>query len=253
MNKEDNGVKKVSVSIIAAIIILIIAAILSIILINYSNKLENNNKKTIFKNSDVETTTTTNINSQDNANQDNTSGDTVDAGNYVVSNFSASLSDILNGVTPNGDYSYNTIYSGARFDFNCTNYDTNSNTCTKGSGLMTTSNAVIPLYTYDNENDNYLNKSDDYYIIVTDDNIILLMNSEAKVYDKSGNYITSVYNIIYNYKYGDEDINLNYPFFTKDNKFDYYTCDNGIVHIKEVDINYPGDILNDEILDNSHC
>ncbi len=253
MNKEGNT-KKVSISIIVAIIILVIGAIVSIFLINYSNKLENNNK-TIVKNNDVTTTTT--ISNKDNNNQSSQSSDdnnsSIDASKYVVSNFSASLTDILNGVTPNGDYAYNTVYSGARFDFNCTNYDTDSNTCSKGSGLMTTSDAIIPLYTYDNEDNNYLNKTDDYYIIVNDSNIILLMNSEAKVYDKKGNYLTSVYNIIYNYKYGDEDINLNYPFFTKDNKFDYYTCDNGTVHIKEVDINYPGDILNDEILDNSHC
>lgn len=72
-----------------------------------------------------------------------------------VSNFSASLNQIIDTLSFLGNYDLTTYYHGVEFNFKCTNYDTNNDNCIEGSALMKENNSLYPLFTYSNDNDNY--------------------------------------------------------------------------------------------------
>ena len=160
--------------------------------------------------------------------------------NTTVKNFNASLADILYGKALSGNYNIETIYMGAKFNFNCTDY--RENKCNSGSALLTIGNTLLPLYTYDNEDDNYYNYASDYYIIVNDNNIILTENhvgnraGTIKIYDKNGNKLSEIKKVITGYKSNDELINQLYPNI-KNDKLYYYICDNNQVYSNSVSIN----------------
>lgn len=160
----------------------------------------------------------------------------------IVTNFSSSLNQIVEGYVFDRDYSVELRYSGAKFNFNCTNFDKINGKCISGSGLMDAGTALIPLYTYDNDTDNYLNRLKDYYIIINDKNIILAYaNSfksvgKVKIYDRNGKFIEELNNLIVGYKdKGIEDVGY-YPTIT-DNILYYYTCTDNAVKVYGYDLN----------------
>lgn len=172
--------------------------------------------------------------------------------------FEASLEEIIADNEFLYDYKVAVRYSGAEFNFNCTKYDEKNYTCLEGSGLMNTGSALIPLYTYKNEDNNYLNNREDYYIILNNENIIIITNKvgkrvgSAKIYDLKGEYISTIPDVITGYKMGDRVYNRLYPSFT-DNKFFYYTCDGNVVKIASTDIKNTNKITYEENIENATC
>lgn len=159
----------------------------------------------------------------------------------IVTNFSASLNAITEGYAFDRDYSVELRYSGAKFNFNCTNFDKITSKCVSGSGLMDAGTALIPLYTYDNEEYNYLTRLKDYHITINDEYIILSYaysfkeSGKVKIYDRNGKFIIELDNLILSYKLNEkENIGL-YPSITN-NTIYYYTCTNNNVSVIGYDL-----------------
>lgn len=175
-----------------------------------------------------------------------------------VKNFNASLEEIINGKTFYYDYEVSIKYSGALFDFNCTKYNEANSICVSGSGLMNTGNALIPLYTYENSEENYLLHQEDYYIIVNDNYIILTTNyvnkssGNIRVYDKEGRFISKYNNVITGYKLNNKIVKRLYPNIS-DNLIYYYICDKNEVKIVSSNIEKNGNINYQEKIVNASC
>ncbi|MDE6141727.1 MAG: hypothetical protein K2G03_03895, partial [Bacilli bacterium] len=165
----------------------------------------------------------------------------------ITTNFSSSLLDIVGNNRFLDNYKEEVNYSGAIFNFNCTSYDEEKKVCNEGSGLMNTGSALIPLFTYKNEEDNYLKRADDYYIIVNDEFIILVMNEVgvkkgvAKVMNRQGKFMYEIENVITGYKEGKELYKGLYPSI-KDNVITYYACESKSVKVLSLDLNKPEEI-----------
>lgn len=229
-----------------AIFILVVSIIVMFALLNYSSKLQRA-KVNNLNNSNNTTKTVQKVDELPNQ-EGNTS--------ITVKNFNASLADVLYGKKLIGNYKIETYYSGAKFNFNCTSYKDNK--CLSGSALLTTDEATLPLYTYDKEEDDYYTHLSDYYIMITDNNIILVDNyvgksaGKIRLYDKKGNKVSEIKNIITGYKSGDELIDQLYPNL-KDNKLSYYSCENNRVMANTVNISNPGVITNKYQINNVKC
>lgn len=174
-----------------------------------------------------------------------------------LKNFQTSLKNIVNGFSITGNYKISTNYNGMEFNFNCTNYDGETNTCLGGSGLIKFNDVLLPLYTYTSDADNYLLRSDDYYLFVTDKNIILsFINNEKKgiikFYDKSGNFIKEINNYISGYSINGTYYSGLTPKIDNNNLI-YYACNNGLVTIKGLNLDNFQDLLTEENISNGVC
>ncbi len=226
---------------IAVAIILVCALVFIIYFLNTNN----NNKKgqpltstTTMEvvssdvDDDVETTTTQVIIDNNNNNTENNNTIVLDE----VSNFDSSLYTIVSSLPLYGDYDVTTYYHGVEFDFKCTNYDVVSNKCLEGSALMKENNVLYPLYTYTNENDNYFTRGDDFYIHFSDDLVVLVNNyvgvysGEARLFDRKGNTLGSLTNVITGYELNGNVYKKIYPNI-EEGRIYYYTCNNGSVNI----------------------
>lgn len=171
-----------------------------------------------------------------------------------VSNFNASLYDIISSLSFYGNYNLTTYYHGVEFNFKCTNYDTNNDKCVEGSATMKENNVLYPLFTYSNDNDNYFNNGKDFYIYF-DDNLVVLVNNyvgvysgNARFFDRNGSSIGTVNKVITGYKYGDTLFQGIYP-NVEDNRFYYYSCNNGSVNISSVALDNFKDVVVEEAID----
>lgn len=168
-----------------------------------------------------------------------------------VSNFSASLNQIIDTLSFLGNYDLTTYYHGVEFNFKCTNYDTNNDNCIEGSALMKENNSLYPLFTYSNDNDNYFKNGKDFYIYFSDDLVVLVNNyvgvysGNARFFDRKGNALGSVANVITGYKYGDTLYQGIYPNI-EDGRFYYYSCNKGVVNISSVGIGNYKDVIFEE-------
>lgn len=157
-----------------------------------------------------------------------------------VSNFDASLKDIIGDLGFFGDYNVTTFYHGVEFTFKCNNYNEESGICSGGSGLMKVNDALYPLYTYENENYNYLLRGDDFYIRL-DDSMVLLYTSnitsvgDARIFDLRGTQLGTLNNTLTSYKLGTSVLNKLYP-NVEDNKIYYYACVNNQVVVNYVEL-----------------
>lgn len=171
-----------------------------------------------------------------------------------VSNFDSSLYEIISSLSFYGNYDLTTYYHGVEFNFKCTNYNTDTDECLEGSALMKESNVLYPLFTYSNENDNYFNNSKDFYISFSDNMVVLVNNyvgvyaGTARFFDRKGNNLGTVNNVITGYKYGDNLFRGIYPNI-EDNRFYYYYCNNGVVNISSVGLGNYKDIIVEEAVD----
>lgn len=174
-----------------------------------------------------------------------------------LKNFQTSLKNIVNGFSVTGNYKISTNYNGMEFNFNCTNYDEEANICASGSGLIKFNDVLLPLYTYSNDDDNYLLRGEDYYLYVTDKNIILsFINKEKKgtikFYDKNGNFIKEINNYINGYNISGIYYNGLNPKIDNNNII-YYSCDNGKVLIKGLNLDNYQELSTQENVSNGIC
>ncbi len=165
----------------------------------------------------------------------------------IATNFSSSLLDIIGNNRFLNNYKEEISFSGAIFNFNCTSYDEEKKVCKEGSGLMNTGSALVPLFTYKNEKENYLKRADDYYIVVNDEFIVLVMNEVgvkkgiAKVMSRQGKFKYDIENVITGYKEGNKLQKGLYPSM-HDNIMTYYACESGKVKVLSVDLNKPEEV-----------
>jgi len=159
--------------------------------------------------------------------------------------FSASLENILHGYSLNNNYDIELFYSGAKFNFKCSNYQ---DKCISGSAMMNTGTAIIPIYTYDNnEDDNYNNHRDDLYIIINEKYMILTSNY-------SGNTKYIIKNAITGYIINDKLENKFYPNYKADtNELGYYGCNNNQVFGYTVSLDNPDTIKYQEKIEGARC
>lgn len=176
----------------------------------------------------------------------------------IVTNFVVALTDVIGTNRFLENYEEEILYSGAVFHFNCTSYDEEKKTCQEGSGLMDVGTALVPLFTYKNDKENYLKRSDDYYIIVNDDYIVLFYNEAgvkagvAKVYSRDGKFKYDIENVITGYYSGKELYKGLYPSMDK-NKITYYACINKKVKVASLDLGNKEEIEYIEDIEKVSC
>lgn len=177
---------------------------------------------------------------------------------YDVKNFKASLADILYYNPLIGNYKLELVYKGAGFSFTCGKYDSDNSKCVSGSATMNTGKAILPLYTYEKDEDDYTSRLTDYYIIVNDNYIILTFSNTGKkaglikIYDKEGNFKGELKDVITGYYEGEELINQLYPNI-KDGYIYYYYCSNNNVKARGAELTNLNNTLHDEAISNSRC
>ena len=239
MNKLGTGTK-------IAIFMLVISVIVMIFLLNYSSNLQKAKVNDINPSSNGNEPTK--VDKLPEQNEDNKK--------IIVTNFKASLADVLYGTSLIGKYSVEKYYSGARFNFNCTKYEEDK--CIAGSALMDIGTAVLPLYTFENVENDFYSHLSDYYIIVTDNNIILTSNYAGKkagkirLYDKEGKIISEINNVITGYISNSELVDQLYPNLV-DNNLSYYVCTSNKVYSNKVSINNPGIVTSKNQIPSVKC
>lgn len=159
----------------------------------------------------------------------------------VATPFEAPLSDIIHGRVFDGKFSEKIIYNNAIFTFNCNNYDEAASVCLEGSGLMDYNGSLIPIFTFTDQNSNYLNFARDLYIIIKDSYVFITMNhvgvsaGKTLVFKTDGTMIGEVSNTVTGYVLNGTQIKELYPNYT-DNKFNFYYYENGTIKIGYSDI-----------------
>jgi len=180
-------------------------------------------KNTSYPSNEEETTTTT-------------SSETTTTS--VISNtisYVTNLSNIVKTVKINDDFDVRTEYQGTNYYFKCTKYDS---VCTTGFALLNYDNVSIPLFIFDNEEDNYLTNNKDYNIIVDGEYIILTYNNETIIYKKDGIVYLKIDRILTSYETNDSSISKvqnTVPVLT-DDTLTYYSCDTNTVIKKELSL-----------------
>lgn len=247
MNKEGKSNKK---NYIAVLIVLVTCLIFMFYLINTTEQTKKAKPMTEAPTTSYVGTDLTTTQVVIDNNEENNTQITLEP----VSTFDASLYDIINTLSFYGNYDLTTYYHGVEFNFKCTSYDTNTDTCVEGSALMKENSALYPLFTYSNANDNYFNNGKDFYISFGDDLVILVNNyvgvfaGNARFFDRSGNSLGTVNNVITGYKYGDTLYQGLYPNI-EEGRFYYYSCNNGSLGISSVGIGNYKDVVFEEGVD----
>lgn len=167
-----------------------------------------------------------------------------------VSNFEANLSDIIGDLGFFADYNVTTFFHGVEFTFKCNAYDEEAGICNGGSALMKVNDALFPLYTYNDDEGNFLLRGEDYYILLND-NMVMLYTSNvsktgnARIFDLRGTQIGTINDTLTSYKFGDKYLKNLYPNI-EDNNIYYYSCRNNQVVINSVEL---GNYENVEVLE----
>ena len=206
-----------------------------------SNDIEATTKVTTTLKSDDKTLTTTTTTTKKLSIVEEVENDPQEDEPVIVTNFSSSLSEITKEYIFEDDYHVELRYSGAKFNFNCTNYDSINSKCVAGSGLMDAGTALIPLYTYTKDDDNYLVRPKDYHIMINDQYIILSYANSfkntglVKVYDRTGKFIVELKDLIMAYKVSGKEYQGLYPTLNN-NLIYYYTCDANMVKVFGYDL-----------------
>lgn len=188
----------------------IIGMFMFVKLMGENTKYSDNKDKTTEPTS--ETTTTSQVSKSDD-----------DSISYV-----AKLSDIVSNNKTTGDYSLSINYQGTNYYFKCTSFDESKNKCTNGLGLLHYNYASIPLYVFDDSENDYLNNGNDFYIIVNDDYVVFTYDSNTIVYTANGEEYLKLDNILTSYETSDKKLTTSYPAIT-DNNLIYYICDTNTV------------------------
>ena len=192
---------KLSTSTFVAIVVLVLSVICMFFLLNYSAKSRKARTNNFNEVTEAITTTT----SVEDITTDKLPEETpVDQPEEVIAatNFKASLADILYNNPLDFNYNISTKFNGAKFTFTCSEYNEETSTCVKGSAIMNTGSAVLPLYSFENDDQNYYKRQFDYYIELNDKYIIITTShtgktpGESKFYDKQGNFLTGVSNVV---------------------------------------------------------
>lgn len=252
----NNKGKEISKPIIIVLIILLIGVVGVIFILNLT---KNKASKPISDNKSITTTiettttemiTTTNIN-----------GDTVivdEEEKIVATNFRASLANIIYGNRFLDDYHVTLYYSGVKFSFNCSNYDEFTKVCKEGNAQLNSGSAILPLYTYTSEDDNYLNNPEDYFIIINDNYIVLTYSKTGvkpgviKIYSRNGEYINTIENTITGFK-DNNSLDTGYYPSILDGEINYYICENNSVISQSRNLTDLNTVTYTEILEGATC
>ena len=249
-NMKGNGLKG---GYLVSLIILCVGLLIMLILLKYAKSIKKasvtelnySTTSTSTKYEDITTDVLPDIVKENNENLD-------------VKNFSSSLADILYYNPLIGNYKLELVYKDAKFNFTCGEYDSNTGNCTSGSATMNTGKTILPLYTYDNENNDYTKRLSDYYIIVSDEYIILTYNyvgktpGVIKIYNKTGDFKGEIKNVITGYYDNGQLLNQLYP-NVKDGNIYYYICHNNSAKINAVSLSNTKTIIYEELIPNSRC
>ena len=251
---------KLSTSTIVAIIFLIISGIAMLFMLNFSaktKKAKTNNFNEVTT-EEITTTNVTDTTTNQNPDDNNNQGDPEEK--IVTTNFNDSLYGILQYYDLNGNYNLEFNYSGAKFNFKCSKFDEGTNKCSEGSAMMNTGETILPLYTYDKDEDNYDNHRKDFHINYNDNNIIITSNyagkkpGTIKIYEKNGNIKTTIENVITGYIENDELDDEYYPYYNSEtNEISYYYCSNNEVYGRTVSIDDINTTLYEEKIEGARC
>ena len=121
---------------------------------------------------DLETTTT--------ENKSETTTTTTTSSDTNTISYVAKLSNIIGSTKIQKDYDVRIEYQGTNYYFRCTKYDKDNNECNTGFALLNYDNVSIPLYIFDNKEDDFLNNNDEYYIIVDGEYVVLTYNNKVE-------------------------------------------------------------------------
>ena len=215
--------------------ILFVAMIAVIVLTIANNTMKKEKPITVAAYSEISTTTT----APSDEIKDKTK-DELQVGNepVVVTNFQAPLSQIDAYNVFAGATSNQFKYSGAAFNYSCSEAD--GNICKVGALTMNVGTTMLPIYSFDNPSGNYGTTTDSLYIIVNDNNIIILFNANTnsgfmKVYSRTGNYIGQVDGVASTIAFDANGTTKVYPYIG--DGLNFYTCAGGGVYQKNADLN----------------
>lgn len=184
--------------------------------------------------------------------KDNNENLNVDAKPVVVTNFQESLDNIDSLGILKGIESKQINYSGAIFNFKCSSY--NDDTCSSGSLTMNVGTTMLPIYTFNYAEENYGMHSEDIFIGVNDQYILIAYNSEPirmKVYSRTGNFINEFNDGLFYYYLGNEKIGPSYPSLSE--KITYYTCSDNNIYLKSITPTNMDDVSLNVKIEGANC
>lgn len=177
--------------------------------------------------SEEETTTTT---STETTTTTTKSEDTI---SYV-----AKLSNIISTNSFSKEYDVRIEYQDTNYYFKCTRYDKDIDNCTNGFSLLNYDNVSIPLYYFDNSEDDYARNDKDFYIIVDGDYVVFTFDNKTYIYKKNGDLYHTIDNVLTEFNTTDSNIskvNSSIPLISED-VLTYYNCDTNTVIKKELSL-----------------
>ncbi len=195
---------------------------------------------------DLETTTT--------ENKSETTTTTTTSSDTNTISYVAKLSNIIGSTKIQKDYDVRIEYQGTNYYFRCTKYDKDNNECNTGFALLNYDNVSIPLYIFDNKEDDFLNNNDEYYIIVDGEYVVLTYNNKTTIYTKDGKTYHTIDKVLTEFNTTDSSIskvNSSIPII-KDDTLIYYNCDTNTV-IKKVLSLKNKQLNSSEKIDNGIC
>ena len=184
-------------------------------------------KNTSYPDEEESTTTTT---------TETTTTSTIDEENPI--SYVTKISTITQTSRFKGNFDVRVEYQGTNYYFKCTSFDESEDKCISGLALLNYDNVSIPLFTFSNDEDNYLTNNKEYNIIVDGDYVILTYNNSSCIYKKDGTTYLNIDNVLTSFQIGDASISMMkdaIPVLT-DDTLTYYSCDTNTVIKKELSL-----------------
>ena len=218
---------------VISLVLLFVAIIAVVVLTITVNNMKKEKPITVAAYSEVVTTTAPSSEIQDKTKEELNVNDTP----VIVTNFGALLSSIDAYGTFIGTNSTQLKYSGAVFNYSCS--EAEGNTCKSGSVTMNVGTAMLPIYTFDSPEANLGNNPESVYIMVNDNYMIIVFNANTnngnvKLYTRTGNFIGTVGGITTTMNFNGQASKA-YPYVG--DGLIYYVCSNGGVYQKKADLN----------------
>lgn len=171
----------------------------------------------------------------------------------IVTNFQTSLKTVDPYSNFAGIDTKQIDYKGAIFNYKCTS--SNENVCISGSLTMNVGTTMLPLYVFNNENENYGTHSSDLYIAITDENILLSYDVnrvvKMKLYTRTGQFLSEITDGMFYYSIGGNEVGPSYPSLS--NKVSYYTCVDNNIYLKSVNTTNINDVLMNVKIEGANC
>jgi hypothetical protein len=163
------------------------------------------------------------------------------------------LKDVIIDKKFDNNYSLSIDYQNTNYYFKCTNYDEENKDCISGIALLQYNNNAIPLYVFNEPENDYARNNKDFYIIVEENYVVFTYDGITEVYTSKGEEHTIFKNVLTSFQGTDEMVLYKdkYPVL-KDNNLEYYLCDTNTV-FKRIYSLKDLSILNQEIVPEGIC